>query len=479
MILEIQPVELFSHPTPEERAPKSATIEESNRLGSSNASRRRFKHSIEAAAIAYEIEPSRVSSKDFLMKNHRDIAISTDLEPDDVFAFLILFHEANEIYKATGKYPIDLIIVGEGNTAIKKMRMEKLIHDYFDVPPEVTIQVVEGRSSRSNIFTYDGEELFSRETLAAVPFPEQDQTAHAADVLKAWAEQAQSPMIIQLKPALELLSLPEDLAKKIDVLFYGSFNLRKTADDPLLLSDQELGFAHLSTPAAKLEWLMQLFSQRFNQLGIIETFGVLGDQASVAADFPWSHELGNLVATSDDPFIQMFRTLCEKWNRYTTERILADCLKITKKLPQSPLTTHLQTEFEALSQTFNQQQFAKVRETILSQSTQILATLDAAAGRSWNTMVRKLDLGHKINQGVQFTLADILVAMAATSRGSELFHTSPIQAKYDANGFLVPETDDHSNIAHYGRVSPEKIANWLVQHLEERAARHFACGTPD
>ena len=67
------------------------------------------------------------SAQDFLLKNYSEVAIATDLEPDDLLALAILFDQANRFYTQSKncKYPIDLILVGEGNTAIKRMRMKK------------------------------------------------------------------------------------------------------------------------------------------------------------------------------------------------------------------------------------------------------------------------------------------------------------------------------------------------------------------
>lgn len=64
------------------------------------------------------------SSAGISLREHQNIAIATDLEPDDVLALGIIFAEANRVYEQVGgKYPIDLVIVGEGNSGIKGGRI--------------------------------------------------------------------------------------------------------------------------------------------------------------------------------------------------------------------------------------------------------------------------------------------------------------------------------------------------------------------
>jgi hypothetical protein len=348
---------------------------------------------------------SELSARDFLLKNYTDVAIATDLEPDDVLALAILFEEANRIYEKSSddKYPIDLIIVGEGNTTIKRMRMEKLLQDYFHLPPGVNIKVVEGRAAKDNIFLYDGDEFFEKETLERIPFPEANQGQQALDALNSWAEQAQHPFIIQLKPASELLYLDSDLAKKTTVLFYGGFNIRKTALDPEILNDPQFIFGALPTIEAKLEALMLHFSSRFSKIAILEAFGVLGDQSCVCSEYTWTNKIGQIIKNSDDKFMEMFRTVSSHWNAYILDKFLNDCQKIS--------------------------------------------------------IVQKIS-----TSDVQFTLSDVLVAMA-TVDDSSFFQTIPIKTSYDANGFLVPISDAASNIVYYNAVDREKLASSLERFL--------------
>lgn len=393
-----------------------------------------------------------LSSEDFLLKNYENVAIATDLEPDDVFALAILFKEANRIYSTSSqsKYPIDLIVVGEGNTTIKRLRMEMLLQKYFDLPPGVSVRVVEGRATTDNIFTYDGEELFEKETLKNIPFPLMEQERHATEVLQTWAEHAENPFIIQLKPASELLALPPDVTRKITLLFYGSFNIRKMID------------TKASSLSMQLELLMSHFSQNFSKVAILESFGTLGNQPCVSSEFGWTHKIAQIVAHSDDAFIRMFYTLTNHWNAYSLDKILQEGEQITQQLAQETNTkelSELHTAIVQLQKKWSSERFEQIFNKISSAEV-------SNGNLAWKTLIRKFELAKKIKSGVQFTFADILVAMAATNT-THLFHATPIHPVYDDNGFLIPIPDPNSNIVYYDAVDREKFAQSIEQFLEQ------------
>lgn len=428
--------------------------------------------SIQQLILNAEVIKAELSAQDFLLKNYTEVAIATDLEPDDVLALAILFEEANRIYEQSphAKYPIDLIIVGEGNTAIKRMRMEKLLQEYFDIPPGVNIKVVEGRATKDNIFSYDGQEFFGKETLERIPFPEPNQGEQALEALSAWVEQAKDPFVIQLKPAPELAYLEPDLANKTTVLFYGSFNIRKTIWDPAILNDPQFAFGNLSTTSARLEALMSHISSRFSKIAILETFGVLGDQSCVCSEFEWTSKIGQMIATSDDKFIEMFRTVSSNWNTYILDKFLGDCERISNELIReggdfTNLLRDIHSDIVLLQKEWAQDRFDNLYQNILNHSSEISSKLNEDAGRDWKTLTRKISLAKKIiSDDVQFTLSDVLVAMATTD-DSQFFQAAPIKISYDENGFLVPIADSTSNVVYYSAVDREKLAGALEQFL--------------
>lgn len=418
------------------------------------------------------VKTAELSDQDFLLKNYTDVAIATDLEPDDVLSLAILFEEANRIYgeSPNAKYPIDLIVVGEGNTAIKRMRMEKLLREYFNIPSGVNIRVVEGRASEDNIFPYDGEELFGKETLEGIPFPELTQGKQAIEALNGWASQAKNPFIIQLKPAPELLYLDYEASKKTTILFYGSFNIRKTVLDPAILSDPRFTFDKLPTDPARFEAVLSHLLNRFSKIAILETFGVLGDQPAVCSEFEWTNKIGQIIANSDDPFIQMFRKLSSNWNAYIVEIFLDDCEQITNDLIReggdvSDLFTEIHSDIVQLLKEWDKIRFDRLYGSISALASEMPNRLNGEAKRAWNALVRKLNITKTISGSVvQFTLADVLVAMATADR-SHIFQAVPIRASYDRNGFLSPVSDLASNIVYYKMSDREKIASSLEQFL--------------
>ena len=160
----------------------------------------------------------------FQLADYENVVITTDLEPDDVLALKIIFEEANRLYCTGHKYPIQMVIVGEGNSAIKKARMEKLLKAYFGAP--VGVQVKAGRSTLDKLFPYDGEELGEKFQCA---IPQKDEGSQA---LIQVVKDSKRPLIISLKPVQELVPLSFDKeAKKADLLCYGSFNFRKALVD--------------------------------------------------------------------------------------------------------------------------------------------------------------------------------------------------------------------------------------------------------
>jgi hypothetical protein len=348
--------------------------------------------------------------------------------------------------------------------------MEKLLQEYFDIPPGVNIKVVEGRSTKDNIFSYDGEEFFGKETLERIPFPEPNQGEQALVALTAWVSQATNPFVIQLKPAPELMYLDADLANKTTILFYGSFNIRKTALDPAILNDPQFAFGNLPTASARLEALMSHFSSRFSKIAILETFGVLGDQSSVCSEFEWTNKIGQIIANSDDKFIEMFRTVSANWNTYILDKFLDDCEKISNQLIHEDgdftnLLTEIHSDIVHLQKEWAQDRFDNLHQNLLSHSSAISSKLHGEAGRAWKTLMRKINLAKKITAGdVQFTLSDILVAMA-TADSSNFFQAAPIKTSYDENGFLVPIADSTSNVVYYSAVDREKLATSLEQFL--------------
>lgn len=372
-----------------------------------------------------------LSEKDFLMRNYQNIAIATDLETDDVFALAILFDEANQIYSETGNFPIQLIVVGEGNGAIKKMRMEKLAQEFFSLPEGVSLRIVEGKSTKENDFIYDGQELFEKEELS-VAFPQEDRSLAAAKEIENWAKTRENPFLIQLKPAEELLYIDPEIGQKISLLFYGSFNLRKTV------------------PAnGTMQEVVDQISSKFKKVAILEQYGVLGNKGRVSDENGWAHKIQEKVKRADTPFLEMVKKLMNNWNAYISNKLLGDCLAF----PEIAQDEYLFSELQKLQTSWNPEDFKRLHPEIVEkiQDRQILRKLDVVGAIS--------------SSEVEFTLADVLVAMAAT-KGVDLFHADPVDLEVDEHRFLVPKPNASSTVLYYNLSDPELIANWFAEFLE-------------
>lgn len=385
------------------------------------------------------------ASPSFLMADYENVAIATDLETDDVLALAILFHEANRLYKSGKKYPIDLIIVGEGNTTLKKLRMEKLMEVFFQVPPGVEVAVIEGRAAEGNLFSYDGLELFEEEEIKGIEFPQERKGDKATKALALWAKEVDDPFLIQLKPASELVFLEPEAAKKITILFYGGFNLRATALDPLV--HEALGFQESFSLPEKLTVLAGFLSDRFSKVGIIEGFAVLSGEPCICPEYPWTHGIAKAILDAKDPFFSMFRTLSVNWNSYIVEKMVAkshkDALQVSHFSPLAEkieLFSQKKIPFAEVLQVLVKQEAFSPDEELLLQKIQ-----------------RNMDLVKKIiDSEIEFTMADVLVAMATTH--PDLFQAAPVVLHYDASGFSKPEEDSESNLFYYKPVSREALA---------------------
>lgn len=389
----------------------------------------------------------------FHLADYENVAIATDLEPDDVLALKIIFAEANRLYCLHQKYPIQLIIVGEGNSAVKKARMEKLLKEHYCV--QVKIEVKEGRSTLDNLFPYDGEEL----SLQSAPFPHKEEGTEA---LIRFVQGAKDPLIIQLKPVQELaaLSLHEELAKKTDVICYGSFNLRKALHDEEVI--RSFGFTPHQSTGARLQLLLDQFSRRFHKLGIIETYGVLGEESSVYQDFPWTRPIAARIEQAEEPFYAMFKALSSNWNRYKFDLTRKDLAELMHSLSvQFPQKKEL---------------FAKLQRQLLSYSgdfASLMQQMEALRGellslncphKTLDQLTRDLSFLQKVSPcaGLQFTLSDVILALALIDPS---FSATRVKLRVNEKGFLETTPDPASNVYYYDRKEYSHFVNILLQKL--------------
>ena len=400
---------------------------------------------------------ANLDSNSFYLGDYQNVAIATDLEPDDVLALKIIFQKANQLYQQDplGKYPIELIIVGEGNTAIKRMRMVKLLDEFFELPEGILVKVVEGKSTKGNIFPYDGEELFSKAELVGIPYIEkggEEATVALLEFLKA----SLNPLMIQLKPAQELfeISLHPEISSKTSILFYGSFNLRKTVEDPVVLQHRLFDPVRNPSKKAKLQTLIDHFAGQFLKVGVVESYGLLGLESSVFAEHPWTHPIADVIDHSEEPFLKHFVKLTENWNAYLFRAELEEQIDYLLTLEGSPLIRDLAFNFAELLEEWNEPLFLQTYQSV----TRCMLDEKLQRGMKFAYQLRP-------NSGIQFTLADVGVALATTdSKG--LFKALPVSITVNPKGFLETSYKSDSNLYYYQPIEKEKFVELLLQTFE-------------
>jgi hypothetical protein len=404
------------------------------------------------------------------LADFENIAITTDLEPDDVLALKIIFAEANRLYDAKGKYPIQMIVVGEGNSTIKKLRMETLLKSYYKVPVNIPVKV--GKSTLDNLFPHDGEELMGKEQLK-LPVP---RTEEGSEALIQFVKEAKQPLIIQLKPVQELipLSFNKELAQKTIVIFYGSFNFRKALDDEDVV--QYFRFRPEQTLPIRLQLLLDHFGQSFKKVGIIETFGVLGNQASVYHKHSWSNPVADWIHASPDPFYAMFKTLVCNWNKYKLAWQLNEMKGTFERLKHlfpekqevlSGLIHDLSSggndglieRAEALRLELLQLNIPKAK------APEIQSIVNGSIYKTdLDLLERQINFAHMVrpSSGLQFTLSDVILALALIDPS---FTAAPVKITVNEKGFIQTASDAKSTVFYYDRCEPKRFVETLLPKL--------------
>ena len=416
------------------------------------------------------------------LQKYENVAIETDLEPDDVLALRIIFSEANLIYQqqTEKKYPIKLIIVGEGCSLIKRLRMEKMLTNFFDIPPGVQIKVVEGKSTSDNIFPFDGEEFFNREFLSI--HTEMSDGSQGIQALEKFINQSENPLVIQLKPAQELfeISFQSDLSQKTTVFLYGGFNLRRTIQDETVLVNKLFDSVRNEPFVKQYQLLIDHFSTSFKKLGILETFGLLGNQSAVFHKHLWTNGIADIIENSNDDFFQMFHMLSSNWNAYLCKK---EVYEVQHQL-ESLLTTFLPTSnpnlicglnasiknLDSLTKDFRDDVFQSTYTTVMDLIKEI-QTIYPKMKSQLGKIEDGLNFIDKVkpSSGLQFTLADVGVALAICDH-TGFFTASPVQVLVNQQGHLETLKDPKSNVIYYDRVNREDFATILEVCLQSFAS---------
>lgn len=419
------------------------------------------------ACVFTPICPSMSGPQNILMQDYEHIAIATDLEPDDVLALKIIFQEANRLYDETGNYPIHLVIVGEGNVGIKKLRMQALL-DYMNLPDGVVIRIEEGKATKDNIFPLDGQELFSSEELQKISFRDHSEY-EGSEAMRHFLAEYDHPLIIQLKPAQELLSINPELSKKAAIFFYGSFNFRKTIWDESF--QQRFPQLAQSKDQEKLQALLDHFERYYKKVGILESYGILGEESAVYSGYPWTDVIRNSIEDSQDDFMIMFKKLVNNWNRYLLyaelPSIKAHLNQLSQKLPEEALLEKVASDLDELIQEWNESLFIEMYAYSMPLMQEIKERYQS---EELLTLIDEIERGIKFadklkpGSGVQFTLSDVAVALAL-SDATSLLKATKVKIHINSYGYIDAVQVPYSNIIYYNRVDRDKLAQTLLEAL--------------
>lgn len=418
----------------------------------------------------------------FNLKQFDDIAIATDLEPDDVLALGIIFKEANAIYALQTKknYPIKLIIVGQSNSEIKKLRMENLLRDYFDLPPGVQVNVVAGKSTQDR-FPFENIELDKASSFEV-------KKIDGVKALENFISTSQNPFIIQIKPAQELfeLSFEFDLAHKATILFYGNYNLWKTIQDPEILSRPFFDVVRGECFASHLQLLLDHFSTSFSTIGILESDMVLGKEAAVFREYPWTDELRILIEKSKNPFLEKFKAYVFQWNQHLLNAELQEIQRNIQNVlmilmtdrtslngfVNSVLFTDFLNTIEILADltfTWNDPLFNHIAQNIqqlIFQYREMYPKLNPKLSFIFDQIEEGFHFVNKVKPtaGLQFTLADVAIALSLVDTQG-LFSMSPVDFRIDANGHFEFEEKENSSVYYYHPINKKIFAETLKANL--------------
>jgi hypothetical protein len=209
----------------------------------------------------------------------------------------------------------------------------------------------------------------------------------------------------------------------------------------------------------------------FQKIGIIESFGVLGEESSVYHKFAWSHPIAAFIEHSPEPFYEMFRRLTFNWNKYILEVELQDLIasfeKLQPLLPQSQqMLNKFQARLQALIREWNDDKFAALFNHIHQAKESVLSTSALETQCVIDGMYRDLNFANRIRPGVglQFTLSDVIVAMAITDHSS-FFSCTPVQIHVNERSFLQIFADPSSNVFYYDQKEHGRFTDLLLPKL--------------
>lgn len=253
------------------------------------------------------------------LQKHTNFLYATDLEPDDIVSLMLFISQISEQAKQS---PIPLkiaFLVGEGNSAIKVARMNKLIEKYQNIGllKNVCTSVIQGYSDiygAQKNFKEDGKDLLSEQeiksALQTLPDGTQSETKlRACDSVKGFLNDHANTLVISIKPMREL----QDLYNKDNTVFQnhvlactGSYNFRSIC------------WSREKAEEARLQANLLNMCNAFSQSYIYETFSTTESNSTSNQNAP---AFFNLVENAaDDELLGTLRLFINQWKMH----LLAD-----------------------------------------------------------------------------------------------------------------------------------------------------------
>ena len=173
------------------------------------------------------------------LQKYNSFLYATDLEPDDVVSIMLFLTALNRRARDTTA-PVNVsFLVGEGNSAVKVARMQKMLEKYkaAGLLTRVNVSVIQGYSdcygSQRN-FSADGKEILSAQELELAlkshPDGSKAETKSAAcEKIKSFLMTNANTLVISLKPMRELQDVyqqDQSVFKQHTLACTGSYNFR-------------------------------------------------------------------------------------------------------------------------------------------------------------------------------------------------------------------------------------------------------------
>ena len=296
------------------------------------------------------------------INQHQNFLYYTDLEPDDVVSIMIFVYRISQQAKQSIT-PIKLaFLVGEGDSAIKIARMQKLINEYKEIGllQNTEISLIQGYSDYSGAqkeFLADGEDLLSTKEIneAKQIFPngsDPKTKQQARSNINQFLTTNPNTLVISLKPMREL----QDIANENNMVFNqhvlactGSYNFRSICS----------GTESEEALQKKLVMLLNSFSRSY----IYETYSTTETNSTSSLN---ATEFFNLVTRADkNTLLGKLKIFIDNWKNYLLENDRkVGLLEVLKKLNTAINEENQQAFKHALNGDFTENAWKLLRPII-------------------------------------------------------------------------------------------------------------------